>query len=99
MPNSTFYNLCEDDLRDTDKLRSLWRYLAHNESSPVTDTELDWIDLVSCAIRAIENGRPPMRLFRWLLANFSRAKELISVSEEKRALARIAEWKRGQYAT
>jgi hypothetical protein len=92
-----FYEMTEADLRDTGKLLKLWEFLAKNEASPVTDSELDRADLIACAERAVELGKPPLRLFRWLLSNFSRAKELISNGQEQRAIERLAAWNTSQH--
>jgi len=92
-----YYDFSEADLRDTGKLIRLWEFLAKTESSPVGESELDRLDVIACAERALELGKPPLRLFRWLLANFSRAKELLSNGQEQRAAERLAAWNRFQY--
>ena len=92
----SFREFDETDMRETGRLIDLWKYLSGNPKSAITGAQSDLLDVVAAAERALEVGRAPLALFRWLLSHWQQAKTLISNAQEQRAQERLRKWRQNQ---
>lgn len=94
-----FFEFASEDLPDTNRVMLLYQHLVAKRRHPMTDCDENRLAILSAAEHAIRTGKPPLRLFNWMLANWDVSRRNITDADEDRAVHRLKVWRRQQQAT